>query len=294
MIKFKTAAMGLALVGLVGVGATVTTLSIRAGRAQAQTNALASSSPQPADPPGTALVRQESSDGHGILTIVPDGSVVKKGDIICELDSLEPKDQFVKQMFATVAVERTYQTQVMAREVAEMDRNQYLDGPFKLELAEAEAGIAQAELDLASAEKGRPAAEKQDAGPSLRRARFALEAAQVRKKVLHEYSKPKRIKEMQLALEVAQHAELASKASLELEQTKGKRLERDIQACTIVAPCDGMLVYYYGPVGTKPRMGQKGDGTSAPWPFIEVGAFAHPQQVLFKIVPLTEPMPQAR
>ena len=103
--------------------------------------------------------------------------------------------------------------------------------------------------------------------------------------VLTEYTRDKRIKELKGATERAQADELASKEVYDLELSKEKRLERELQACTMVAPRDGKVVYYEG---SKPRISVKPDGSTAPWPYIEVGEWVQYRQLLFKIVPVTE------
>ncbi len=294
MIKIKTAAVGLALVGLLGVGATLGTLSMRASRAQAQTNAGASLPPQPADPPGTALVRLESKDHKSISTIVPNGSIVKKGDIICVLDSLILKDELVNQKVTTYNTKRTHRIAQVAREIAELSLVEFEEGGFRIQLAEAESALVKAEADLALAEAAAAKStsdNEKKRSELLRPARVALDLAQTRKLVLRDFTKVRRIKELQLAVDNARLDELAAMATFELEAEKEKQLEREIQPFAIIAPRDGKLAYFYGPEGTQPRLGQRGDGTAAPWPFIEVGATVAPRQVLFRILPLAEPVP---
>ncbi len=57
---------------------------------------------------------------------------------------------------------------------------------------------------------------------TLKKARFALEQAQSKKKVLVEYTRDKTIKELQSEVEKARSDELAKKATWELEDDQGK------------------------------------------------------------------------
>ncbi len=82
---------------------------------------------------------------------------------------------------------------------------------------------------------------------TLKKARFALEQAQSKKKVLVEYTKAKTIKELQSEVEKARSDELAKKATWELEDSKEKKLEKQIAACKIKAPSDGLVVYANDP-----------------------------------------------
>ena len=82
---------------------------------------------------------------------------------------------------------------------------------------------------------------------TLKKARFALEQAQSKKKVLVDYTKGKTIKELKSEVEKARSDELAKKATWELEVGKEKKLERQIAACEIKAPSDGLVVYANDP-----------------------------------------------
>ena len=101
-----------------------------------------------------------------------------------------------------------------------------------------------------------------------------------------DYTKPKKIKELQSSVEKARAEELAKKAILALEDMKEKKLERQIASCRIVAPMDGTLVY--APPNNN-RVVQKRDGTLVNMPaVIEEGATVRERQILFEIVPAPE------
>ena len=218
-----------------------------------------------------------------------DGSIVKKGDVVCELDSAGLADSLTDQKIASIQAQAAYKRSLTAREVAEMSMKEYSDYLFQIELYEVEAATSKAESELAKAE-GR--AEHGAKNVPLKALRFALEASQLRRKLLREVSRPKRLKELELAIAAASAEELTSQARWDSELTKEKRIEHEIKACKIVAPRDGKLVYFYGVEGEKPRTAWKSDGSVAPWPFIEVGAQVQPHQLLFKIIPVTEPAAQ--
>ena len=93
----------------------------------------------------------------------------------------------------------------------------------------------------------------------------------------------KKIKDLQSAVEKARAEELAKKAIWALEDSKEKKLERQIANCTIVAPRDGTLVYA---APNRDRVVQKRDGTLVNLPaVIEEGATVRERQILFEIVP---------
>ena len=143
--------------------------------------------------------------------------------------------------------------------MAEIAVIEYEEGIFKQDLATVEGEIKLAESDLSRSEdrldwaqrmydKGYVSmAAKVSEELTLKKARFALEQAQSKKKVLVDYTKDKTIKELKSEVEKARSDELAKKATCELEMTKEKKLERQIAACNIMAPADGLVVYANDP-----------------------------------------------
>jgi HlyD family secretion protein len=294
MIKIKTAAVGLALVGFLGLGAAFVAFNGRPGQAQVTAGAGAPKVEPAQDPPGTALLYSTPREAQTILALVPHGSIVKKGDVVCELDPAEISESWINQRISSIRSGTAHRRNQAAREIAELNLVEYAEGLFKLQVQEVQAALKKAEADLAIAEDEFAAKKTGKEAAARDNARLALEIAQTRKRVLLDYTRGRTIKELKLAIEIAHADELASKDVSELQALKEKRLSREVDACKIVAPRDGKIIYYYGPEGTKPRIGWKADGSTAPFPFIEVGAQVHPHQLLFKIVPVTDAANQAK
>ena len=125
---------------------------------------------------------------------------------------------------------------------------EYVEGIFKQDLATVEGEIKLAESDLSRSEdrldwaracttramsRRRPAVSEE---LTLKKARFALEQAESKKKVLVDYTKGEDDQGAQSEVEKARSDELAKKATWELEVSKEKKLERQIAACEIMAP----------------------------------------------------------
>ena len=107
----------------------------------------------------------------------------------------------------------------------------------------------------------------------LKKAKFALEQAQSKKKVLVDYTKHKTIKELQSEVEKARSDELAKKATFALEDSKEKKLEKQIANCDIKAPADGLVVYANDP--------NRAFGSNQPQ--IEEGATVRERQKIFSL-----------
>ncbi len=308
MLKIGSTLAAVAIVGIVGVGVTVA--AQRAGRSPAvgtitriegtvasQGDPLSQQSAESDQAAGAA--DREVNQGRGvkvyskvqgarILSIAPDGSRVKKGQVICQLDSTALQDQLVNEMITVLTAAASYEQAKSDREVSEVAVVEYAEGLYICELQEAEMNIKIAEAELAIAEdeceEAREAFTKNQkllkkkviSELQLKKARFALELAQSRKKVLVEYTRGKRIKELKSAVAKERADELAKKAVWELKESKRQRLEQQVPARTIKAPIDGKLVY------AKPQTGMMMAQ------IVEEGATVYERQLLFEIDPVTE------
>jgi hypothetical protein len=189
----------------------------------------------------------------------------------------------VNQRLTTKTAEANYQNARLDREVAQVAVTEYVQGHFASQKHNVggEIRIAEAELDLAVEELNAARTNKTRSGLTLRRlelnvlrARFALEKAQHREKVLLDYTKGQKIKELQAAVEKVHSTELAKQATWELEKAKQAKLEYQVEACTILAPIDGTLEYVRRPGNPlDPNFGQ-----------IEEGAIVRERQLLFRIL----------
>ena len=65
-----------------------------------------------------------------IISILAEGSRVKKGDLVCELDSASFRDQLANQKIATQGAEASYQNAKLTREVAEIAVKEYVEGIY--------------------------------------------------------------------------------------------------------------------------------------------------------------------
>ena len=81
-----------------------------------------------------------------IISILPDGSQVKKGELVCELDSAALKDMLVNQTITTKSAEAAYQNAKLAREVAEIALTEYVEGILKQDRKTLKTTIASAEI----------------------------------------------------------------------------------------------------------------------------------------------------
>lgn len=214
-----------------------------------------------------------------IIMLLPNGSTVQRGEVVCELDSASLRDQLVNQQITTKSAEANFRTAKLARENAESNLQAYVDDLFPREQHEAEGDLKIAETELALAEEDRKFNKPVNGGNPLdpehsnlaiARAKLAVEKANNRLHVLTKFTKRKQTRELQTIVESSYSSELSAKAAFELENSKERKLERQIALCTIRAPIDGTLIH--------------ANSTARP-PAIEEGATVRERQLLFQIVP---------
>jgi HlyD family secretion protein len=190
-----------------------------------------------------------------ILEIKPEGTIVKKDEVVCTLDSAALRDSLTNQQIATKSAAASYENAKLTREVAEIAVKEYVEGIYLQDLQTVEGEIKLAESDLSRSEdrvdwarrmyeKGYVSlASKVSEELSLKKARFALEQAQQKRRVLVDFTRAKTIKELQSEVEKARSDELAKQSTWALEDSKEKKLVRQIDWCLLKAPSDGLVVY---------------------------------------------------
>ncbi len=249
--------------------------------------------------------------GTSIMQIVPEGTRVKKGQTVCELDSARLRDELINAQIAITNAEIDFQNATAAREVAEMSVKEYVEGTYRNELtsvkgevAAAESAIQQAQRRLDRARRAQKrldevtATRKDNVAPadivaqldiedrldaseqSIAREKAALELAQSRQDILQKYTRDRTIKALKLAAERSRPEERGKQDRWHLEQSKAKKLERQIAACTIRAPVDGNVVY-----ATDPRPGLIRPNL----PLIEEGAQVRERQKILSVIDMDGP-----
>jgi HlyD family secretion protein len=220
-----------------------------------------------------------------IISIKSEGSPVKKGEVVCTLDSAALQDSLVNQKITTKSAEANLENAKLTREVAEIAVIEYEQGIYVQDLATAEGEIKLALSDLTRAEDRLDWARRMyvkgyvskamwmSEDQALKKARFALEQAETKKKVLEQYTKHKTIKELKSEVEKAHSDELAKKATYELETSKERKLEKQIAYCELKAPNDGLVVYANDPT--------RSFGSNQPQ--IEEGATVRERQKIFSL-----------
>lgn len=234
-------------------------------------------------------IKCQVAGGSSILWIVPDGTVVKKGEELVRLDSAAIEDLVNQQKITyekAVALRVTAEKEYSAAKIAVQE---YLEGTFPkdLQLADAQITIALENLRTAEnalqhtarmARKGYVTALQHDADKfAVERAKIDLETARLAKTVLEKFTKVKMLEDLESKRDAAEAKMRSEQAACDLEQARLKRLMGQLEQCTITAPQDGLVVYANDISGRDRSSGVK----------IEEGAPVRERQSIVRLPDLT-------
>ncbi|MEL6108615.1 MAG: efflux RND transporter periplasmic adaptor subunit [Planctomycetota bacterium] len=200
-------------------------------------------------------VKSRGSSGISILWVVDEGTPVKKGDKLVELDSSQMEQTLNEDKIRVIAAEANVTTAKAAVEQAKIAREEYLEGVFKTEeraiLSEkaiAEQELRKAQLALQSSErlvaKGLVKSLQLDADRfAVANARNQLEAADGKLKVLQNLTRKKMLVQFDSDIESAQAQLKAYESELLEEKTQLDDTKQQIDNCVMYAPADGVVVH---------------------------------------------------
>ncbi len=206
-----------------------------------------------------------------VIEVVPEGTRVKGGDFLVQLDS-SSFDKEMEQQKISLANAQTQLIQADADvKVADESKNEYIEGTFKQEIKtienevyDAQSAITTAEQELNQAKvvvnhskkllnKGfitKQAMETDEfavktAEIKLRKANNSLELALKKKEILETISRKKELIQLESNIEAAKIKYLNAKESLEVEKQKEAEILDMIDKCNIRVPegVEGQVVY---------------------------------------------------
>ncbi len=200
---------------------------------------------------GGSLVNGSST----ILSLVLEGSIVKKGDILCELDSSAYQELVRRQKITVEQVKADHQQAVLALDVAKLALEAYLEGQ-RLEVAREYKGqIALTTSDLSRqtdrldwlrkmldkgyASAAQIASEKQ----SAMRLTLSLRSMERALSNYEHFTEPKEVLALRSDVVGAQATLGYQTTRLNREQDRLDHYEKLLNSCTIRAPNDGYVVY---------------------------------------------------
>jgi RND family efflux transporter MFP subunit len=212
-------------------------------------------------------------EGAAILvTLRPEGSVVKEGEVVAELNSAAPRDRLVNQRIVERQAEAESKQARLVREVAEyavkeyeesdrLQRRSAIDSKASFASAEVnqardrreQARFARKRLEAASARRAGPAtpadvavnlilADQIDrADRAARKAESDLATVWAERDALAKDASPQAPRELQSDVTQTKADEERAQQRWEIERARTRVLQRQVADCTLPAPVSGLV-----------------------------------------------------
>ncbi|MFM1802345.1 MAG: Macrolide export protein MacA [Planctomycetota bacterium] len=197
----------------------------------------------------------EAGRSTRILTIVPDGSKVKKDDVLCTLDSREFEEMVRLQLINVERAKADLLQAEMELKVAEIAMDEYRDGTAKQQIQTLNGRIALAQTDstrlTGRLDWARKMLEKGYLSKAsvrleelaLQRSDMQLTDAMTQLNTYEKYSMPKQMHQLQTRITSYKTNHLLETKRFERYQERLENYRKQVEKCVIRAPHDGMAVY---------------------------------------------------
>ena len=232
-------------------------------------------------------VKSRNAGGITILEVMPEGSLVKEGDLLVRLDSSALEQERLQQKISVNTSEALLVQSQNTLDAAKIARREYLEGTFKQEEKLYLGEVFVAEQNLRSAQLSFDSAQRlaakgilsplqlEGAKYGVDNARNQLDGAQTKVEVLRKYTKEKMLKQFDSEIATAEAKVRSDESSLQLEKDKLKDIEDQVVKCVIRAPQDGQVVYANKYSGGR-------SGSSAEF-VVEAGSMVREQQPIIRL-----------
>jgi len=196
-----------------------------------------------------------SAEGIRILEIIPEGTTVKEGDVVVQLDDSTLRKELNAQRIALNTVEASYTKSKNELDAEIIARKEYELGTFVQEEQKLESELFVAEEQARRAKNyyshsRKLAARGYITDTQLEGDRFLvdkygkeLDSATTKLTVIRDYTKPKTLKKHDSSIKTFEATVAAEKAKYEIEVEKLSNLESQLEKCVIKAPSAGQVVY---------------------------------------------------
>jgi HlyD family secretion protein len=193
-----------------------------------------------------------------ILTLLPEGTPVKTGDVLARLDASTYDEMYRQQAITVEQAKASHLQAELNLEIARLAVREYRDGTVHETLKGMEGAIALARSDLSRAtermnwtkrmnEKGYASlaqiASDQD---TVSRMQIALDRQLASLDLFKRFTEPKTLKTLQGDVKAAETVLGNETLRLQRQLERHAMLKKQVDRCTIRAPQDGVLFYYKG------------------------------------------------
>lgn len=200
-------------------------------------------------------VKSRGRAGTAILEIVPEGTLVQKGQLIAQFDDSILRDEWTAQKIK-VATDKAAKIQAESDlNTAKQVLDEFKNGTFEQEKSTIEAALAVAQENLERAReylrysdllnaKGYVTDSQRDADRfAVEKADKELALATQKLDVYVKFTNSRLLEEYQAAIDKQTAYLEAAKFTLELSQQREKESAAEVENCKVTAPQAGMVVY---------------------------------------------------
>ena len=200
-------------------------------------------------------VKSRGSGGTAILWVIEEGTKVKEGEKLVELDAAELELNLKEQKIQVITAESRLATAEANVEQAKISREEYLEGVYKTDEKEILSEKARAEQELRKARLSSQSSERLVAKGTLNEltleanefavadAQNKLDVADSKLRVLQNLTKQKMLVKFDSDIDASEAALSAARSELMEETTELAEINEQISKCVMHAPADGVVVH---------------------------------------------------
>lgn len=196
-----------------------------------------------------------SRDGTSILWVIDEGTRVKKGDKLVELDTSDLELRLKDQKIQVITAKADVTTAEAVLEQAKISKEEYLEGLYITQLKEIDSRVAVAKQNLSKAKLAKESSERLAARGyvkslqlqaddfAVQNAQNAMDSAKAELRVLEKFTKRKMLVQFESDIESADAKLQAAKSELMEETNDLNEIEEQLESCIMYAPTDGVVVH---------------------------------------------------
>jgi multidrug resistance efflux pump len=204
---------------------------------------------------GSGSMFDEKPGSTRIISILPEGTKISPGQVVCELDSAPFQDELKAQLIRYAQAKSWVDQAHAIYEVNEITYREYREGIHPQDLRLIQQYIETCQIEKGRAERNlawsrdlfnkglRTKSQLQADLLADQQTTIALEEAQGMYERLAKFTGPKILKSLEANLKAIAADLKTQEASFELEKQRLARLQKNIAKCTLRAPAEGILVY---------------------------------------------------
>ena len=231
-----------------------------------------------------------SAGNPTILELIPEGSLVKRGDVLCRLDSSDFEELVRQQEIKLTRSENDHEKAKLDVQTAELSMREYREGTYPQQAQAMEGQVALGRADLQRQtdrvawavtmekngymSKGTLATERD----RLMRAEVSLQNLLGQSGLMKTYQAPIAIQKLEMQVANAESSLSYEDLRLRRNQSLMEKFRSMVELCTIRAPHDGFVIY-----------AKKGRRATE----VELGAVVHQKMDLFYLPDLQQMEVQA-